>query len=173
HPNCKNSWGTYRMFMTDDKYDLKTPRSQYFAAQLLTKEWAEPKDAKHRLFRAVGDIKDSSGHVLVTAYAVLRSDGQWSVLLINKDYDHEHSVRVTFHDAHAKKESGFAGPVTMITFGKNQYQWHPARRNGFAGPDGPAATTTIAGGDNVQYTLPPASVTVLRGRIAGIDAGTK
>jgi hypothetical protein len=82
-------------------------------------------------------------------------------------------VRVTFHDSDTKKESGFAGAVTMITFGKNQYQWHPARRNGFADPDGPAATTTIAGGDNVQYTLPPASVTVLRGRIAGIGAGTK
>jgi len=173
HPNCKNSWGTYRMFMTDEKYEIKTPTSQYFAAQLLTKEWVEPKDAKHRLFRAVGDITDSSGHVLVTAYAVLRPEGQWSVLLINKDYDHDHSVRVTFHDSDAKKESAFAGPVTMITFGKNQYQWHPARRNGFADPDGPAATTTIAGGDNVQYTLPPASVTVLRGRIAEISAGAK
>ena len=75
HPNCKNSWGTYRMFMTDEKYEIKTPTSQYFAAQLLTKEWVEPKDAEHQLFRAVGDIKDSSGHVLVTAYAVLRPDG--------------------------------------------------------------------------------------------------
>ena len=166
HPNCKNSWGTYRMFQTDENYELKTPTSQYFAAQMLTKEWVQPKDAEHRLFRAVGDIKDSSGHVLVTAYAVLRPDAQWSVLLINKDHDHDHAIRMAFHDSDANKESGFAGPVTMITFGKNQYQWHPARRNGYADPDGPAVSSTIQGGNDVVYALPAASVTVLRGKIA-------
>jgi len=76
-----------------------------------------------------------------------------------------------FHDSQATKESGFAGPVTMITFGKNQYQWHPARRNGYADPDGPAVSSTIAGGDNTVCTLPFASVTVLRGRIA--EAGLR
>ena len=154
------------MFMTDEKYEIKTPTSQYFAAQMLTKEWVQAEDAEHKLFRAVGDIKDSAGHVLVTAYAVLRPDAQWSLLLINKDHDHDHAVRILFQDSAAQKNSGFTGPVTMITFGKNQYRWHPARRNGYADPDGPAATSTIAGGENEVYTLPPASVTVLRGRIA-------
>ncbi len=166
HPNCKNSWGTYRMFMTDEHYEITTPTSQYFAAQLLTEEWVQPKDAEHRLFRATGDIKDSDGHVLVTAYAVLRPDAQWSVLLINKDHEHDHPVRIVFDDREAKKESAFAGPITMISFGKNQYQWHPARRNGYADPDGPAASSTIEGGENTIYTLPSASVTVLRGTIA-------
>jgi hypothetical protein len=159
------------MFMTDQKYEITTPTSQYFAAQLLTKEWVEPKDAEHRLFRAIGDVTDSSGHVLVTAYAVLRPDAQWSVLLINKDHDHDHALRIVFQDSEGKKESAFAGPVTMITFGKNQYQWHPARRNGYADPDGPAASSTVAGGDNAVYMLPSASVTVLRGKIA--EAGLK
>jgi hypothetical protein len=165
HPNCKNSWGTYRMFQTDEKYEIKTPTSQYFAAQMLTKEWAQPKDAEHKLFRAAGDIKDSSGHVLVTAYAVLRPDGQWSLLLINKDHDHDHAVRIVFDDSETKTKRGFAGPVAMITFGKNQYVWHPARRNGYADPDGPAATYNVAGGEDAVYTLPAASVNVLRGRI--------
>jgi len=166
HPNCKNSWGTYRMFMTDEKYEIKTPTSQYFAAQLLTKEWVQPQDTLHRLFRAVGDIKDSSGHVLVTAYAVLRPDGQWSVLLINKDHDHDHAVRIVFDDAEGKTKSRFAGPVAIITVGKNQYQWHPARRNGYADPDGPALSSATTGAENTMYTLPAASMTVLRGRIA-------
>jgi hypothetical protein len=26
-------------------------------------------------------------------------DGQWALLLINKDYDHAHSVKIEFHDA--------------------------------------------------------------------------
>jgi hypothetical protein len=74
-------------------------------------------------------------------------------------------VRIVFQDSQTKKESGFAGPVKMITFGKNQYQWHPARRNGYADPDGPAATYDVAGGDDAVYTLPAASVSVLRGKI--------
>jgi hypothetical protein len=109
----------------------------------------------------------------VTAYAVLRPDGQWSVLLVNKDHDHDHSVRIVFQDSESKKDSTFAGPVTMITFGKNQYLWHPARRNGYAEPDGPAATSTISGADDTRYTLSPASVTVLRGHIAARGAGNK
>jgi hypothetical protein len=64
-----------------------------------------------------------------------------------------------------KANNFFAGPVTMITFGKAQYQWHPARRAGYADPDGPAATSTVNGTPGAQYTLPPASMTVLRGRI--------
>lgn len=169
HPNCANSWGTYRMFMTDAKYQITTPTSQYFAAQILTKEWVQPNDAQHRLFRAVGDIRDDSGHVLVTAYALLRPDAQWSVLLINKDHDHDHAVRIVFQDSEGKNESAFAGPVTFITFGKNQYQWHPARRNGYADPDGPVATLVLRGSPGTLYNLPAASVTVLRGQIAAAE----
>ena len=69
HPACSNSWGTYRMFTTDHNWLIKQRTSQFFAAQMLTQEWAEPKDAEHRLFHAASDIKDNAGHVLVTAYA--------------------------------------------------------------------------------------------------------
>jgi hypothetical protein len=103
----------------------------------------------------------------------LRPDGQWSVLLINKDHENDHAVRVVFHDSEAKKDSTFGGAVTMITFGKNQYMWHPARRNGYADPDGPALTSTISGSDDARYTLPPASVTVLRGRTAATGTENK
>ena len=84
HPACPNSWGTYHMFMVDKDYQITKRTSQFFAAQLLTQEWAEPGDAEHKLFAASSDVKDSDGHVLVTAYALLRPDGQWSLLLINK-----------------------------------------------------------------------------------------
>ena len=167
HPACANSWGTYHMFMVDDHYQIKQKTSQYFAAQLLTQEWAEPKDAEHRLYMASSDVKDSAGHLLVTAYALERPDGQWSLMLINKDHDHPHPVRLVFHDADANRDTYFLGPVAMITFGKAQYQWHAARKNGYAHPDGPPATGEVMGGENSRYTLPAASVTVLRGRLAG------
>src|SRR6266699_2193926 len=86
----------------------------------ITQEWAQPKDAPHRQFLTTSDIKDSEGHVLVTAYALERPDDQWSLMLINKDHDNPHAVRIAFHDTDANIDHSFAGPVTMITFGKAQ-----------------------------------------------------
>jgi hypothetical protein len=107
HPACWNSWGTYHLFTTTHDWQIKQRTSQFFAAQLLTREWAEPKDAEHKLFRAASDIKDDRGRTLVTVYAVLRPDGQWSLMLINKDYDLPHSVRIVFHDAESGKDSSY------------------------------------------------------------------
>jgi hypothetical protein len=165
HPACANSWGTYHLFMVNDHYEIQQPTSQFFAAQLITQEWAEPKDAEHRLYLASSDIKDSQGHTLVTAYPLQRPDGQWSLMLINKDHDHPHQVRVVFHNGDSNQDTYFDGPVTMITFGREEYQWHPARKKGYADPDGPPRKFTLNGGDNVPYNLPPASLTVLRGRL--------
>jgi hypothetical protein len=152
------------MFMVDQNYGIKQRISQYFAAELITQEWVQPKDAEHLLFTAASDIHDADGHVLVTAYPVLRPDGQWSVMLVNKDYDDARQVRIVFHDSEGNSDDAFEGPVTMITFGKTQYQWHSARKQGYADPDGPAATSTVPGGAKTVYALPPASVTVLRGK---------
>jgi hypothetical protein len=167
HPACPNSWGTYHMFMVDSDYRIRQRTSQFFAAQLMTQEWVQGGDQEHRLYTASADVKDSEGHVLVTAYPVWRPDGEWSVLLVNKDYDHSHSVRIVFRN----QENGdcfFRGPVTAISFGKAQYKWHPARKNGFADPDDPPLRTAVEGGRNAEYMLPAASVTVLRGRVEGL-----
>ena len=64
--------------------------------------------------------------------------------------------------------------VTMITFGKAQYQWHADRKRGHADPDNPPATSTINGGNSTTYTLPAASLTILRGKLqaaSGSDPG--
>src|SRR5262249_31427741 len=161
------SWGTYHMFMVEKGYEIDMQRktSQYFAAQLITQEWVQPEDAEHRLFHAASDIKDAAGHVLVTAYAVLRPDGQWSLLVVNKDRENAHPVRIVFSDADAKADRAFTGPVTMVTFGKQQYVWHANRKQSYADPDGPAAVSTIQATKDAVYSLPPASVTVVRGKL--------
>jgi len=163
HPACENSWGTYHMFMVDEHYQIKQPTSQYYAAKLLTQEWAQPVDAKHRLFRASSDVKDQQGHVLVTAYPLERPDGQWSLMLINKDHDHPHSVRIAFSNSHGN--ASFGGAVTRISFGKAQYEWHANRKQGYADPDKPPVTSTLSVDADSLYELPPASVTVLRGKL--------
>jgi len=132
---------------------------------MITKDWVEPIDAIHRLFKAASNVTDASGNVLVTAYPVERPDGQWSIMLVNKDRDHDHSVKVVFANSERKRNSSFAGPVDEITFGAAQYQWHPDGAMGHLDGDGPPMQSTTMANATTLYDLPKASITVLRGRI--------
>jgi len=154
------------MFMVDDHYQIREKTSQYYAAQMITEEWAQPEDAEHSQFLVTSDVKDPAGHVLVTGYALNRPDGQWSLMLINKDYDNPHSVSISFRDEDRARVMVFSGPVTAIRFGKAQYQWHPDRKQGYADPDQPPVKSTDNADERTLYNLPAASLTVLRGRIA-------
>ena len=165
--------GTFGFFVADKDYKLGQPLSQYFVSQLLNLEWVQPGDGMHKLFPAASDIRDGAGHVLVTAYAALRPDGQWSLLVVNKDQENAHTVNISFDDAQKKSAAAFAGPVNITTFGKAQYAWHPNRTGGTADPDGPAAKSTVTAGAGTPFTLPAASVTVLRGGISYAKTGTK
>jgi hypothetical protein len=131
---------------------------------MITHDWVEPGEAEHKLFKATSDVKDSDGNTLVTAYAVRRPDGDWALMVINKDHDQPHQVHISFNDGSAKRS--FSGTVHATTFGKAQYEWHPARRNGYAQPDGPAVASTINADANTVYTLPAASLNVFRGKLS-------
>jgi hypothetical protein len=158
--------GTFGMFAVDKEYRIQQPTSQYFASQLINLEWVQPGNGTHQLFPASSDIADPAGHTLVTAYAVRRPDGQWALLIVNKDQENPHSVRLTFNDASTNTTDHFSGSVDRITFGSDQYRWNAAPNGGSANPDGPAAKSQITAAPRTTYTLPQASVTVLRGRIA-------
>jgi hypothetical protein len=167
------SLGTFEFFSTDRDLKILQPLSQYFASQLINLEWVQPGDGVHKLFLAASDIGDGASHVLVTSYAVQRPDGQWALLIINKDQENSHTVSISFDDA-AKRETGFfSGPVSLTTFGKDQYQWHPDLNGGTADPDGPAVKSIIKGEPGAKFPLPAASVTVIRGTVAPVKTGSK
>jgi hypothetical protein len=158
-----NSHGTFAMFSADRDYKIGQPLSQYFSSQLITQEWVQAGSGEHHLFNATSDIDDGAGNNLVTAYAVQRPDGDWSLLIINKDQESAHSVKISFDDSTQHAAGSFAGELTVKTFGKAQYQWHPATLT--ADPDGPIASTTINANAATQFELLPSSITVLRGKI--------
>jgi hypothetical protein len=166
HRGCNNSLGTFGLFSTDKDLKIEQPLSQFFASQLINLEWVEAAGAEHRLFSASSDIHDNADHKLVTAYAALRPDGRWSLLVINKDQENPHGVRIVFHDAESNRDRGFSGPVDFITFGAEQYQWHPGFEDGKADPDGPPAGKSIDAASTTVFELPKASVTVIRGKVA-------
>jgi hypothetical protein len=162
--DCDATWGGFTMFNVGRDLQVKQPVSQFFAAQLLTQEWAQPGDAPNELFATSSEVMDAQGRVVVTAYAVHRPDGAWAVLLVNKDANAAKKVRVTFSDAQ-RTEAAFGGDVEAATFGAGQYGWHADGPNGRAEPDGPIVRTRQAGDASSVYALPAASVTVLRGKI--------
>jgi hypothetical protein len=183
-PGCNGSPGTFGMFTIDANYQIQQPLAQFFVAQLINLEWAQPGGGGHQVFSAKSEVQDGAGHELVTAYAVKRPDGKWSVMAVNRDQQNAHRVRINFEGA-AEKASSFSGPVEVSTFGSAQYQWHPASMRfmahaenaaqptivattrGTADPDGPIIHTKVAAEKDTMFDLPAASVVVIRGNVSG------
>jgi hypothetical protein len=153
------------LLMVDRDYHVIGYTSQYLVARMIAQDWAQPVDAIHQLFKASSDIEDASGNVLVTAYPMERPDGSWAVLLVNRDRDHDHAVKVDFANADTKRDSFFSGRVTQTTLGQAQYDWHPDGEMGHADPDGPPLRSTVNGVVDTLYELPKASITVLYGSL--------
>lgn len=166
HPGC-HAFSTYGNFVADRQLHILQHTAQYFASRMINLDWVQHGAGAHRLYPAESDLRDDAGHELVTAYAVKRPDGEWSLMLINKDPTNPHSVKIAFapFSAAADPISHFTGQVTMTTFGAAQYIWHPEGLKSHADPDGPPVTSTIDANAGTAFTLPRASVTILRGQI--------
>ena len=104
-------------------------------------------------------------HDLITAYAVKRPDGAWSLLIINKDPSNAHEVKIAFIDNGQHTAGQFSGPVKMVTFGAAEYSWHSSAATSHADPDGPPKRSTLEWQPGKMALLPKASVTVLTGRV--------
>jgi hypothetical protein len=163
HPGCNNSDSTFGMFATDNKHQITQPLSQFFASQLINLEWLKPGNEAHQLYSAESDIEDSAGHKLVTAYAVKRPDKQWALLIVNRDQENPHTVKINFHDTETGRDTAFGGTVDSFTFGSAQYRWDPLRK--VADPDGPALKAQTTASRDSTYTLPAAAIVVLRGSL--------
>ena len=166
HPGCNQSMGTFGMFTTNKEYEIQKPTSQFFASQLINTEWVQAGNGVHHTYSASGDLLDAAGHSLVTAYALLRPDGQWSLMVVNRDQENAHKVRIEFDGPKESGRSAFTGAVQVLTFGSAQYHWHPTHDGGFPDPDGPAVKSTLNVAADTIYELPKASMSVIRGSIA-------
>ena len=180
---CNDSPGTFGMFTINKDYQVQQYLSQYFASQLINLDWIKPGNGEHRVFSAKGDLTDGAGRALLTAYALNRSDGDWSLLIVNRDQLAPHQFRINFRDDAAHNIKSFTGPVEISTFGSEQYKWHPAttvfmahsasaaeqavfsNTKGHADPDGPALHLTKDASPDTTYQIPAASIMVVRGKL--------
>jgi hypothetical protein len=161
-PGCRG-YSTYGNFVADEDLNIKQYASQYFASRMINLDWVQHGAGMHRFYPAVSDLQDDAGNTLVTAYAVSRPDGDWSLLLINKDSANEHAIKIEFAEGTFARH--FDGKISVTTFGAEQYVWHPAGAGSRADPDGPPAVSSLDAKPDAQFTLPRASITVLRGKL--------
>jgi NedA-like, galactose-binding domain len=164
HSGC-HGWGTFGTFVAGEDHEIKGFTSQYFASRLINLEWVKPGGEMHHCYRVSTDVRDAAGNELLATYALHRPDGQWSLMIVNRDQQNARKVRLVFENRSARKEAGFSGEVRMVTFGAEQFQWHADGNNSHADPDGPPLETTLQAGNETSFTLPKASLTILRGKV--------
>ena len=158
-----DTWGNLALFLSDDDRHIRCP-----LADLL---WRAPADpavgaAGARLppqvYRAVSRPQPIWVALGNMPTPCIGPDGQWAVMLLNKDPRHAQPIRVQFQNVRTKAVSSWRGPVDVYQYSSAQYVWHPERQRGYPAPDLPPShrrrhLTTLR--------LPPFSLTVVRGTV--------
>jgi hypothetical protein len=152
-------YGKWMLFEADSTGQAHWPMPIYFAARLLTHEWAQPVNQPHSLYAASSDIRDHRDRQIVTAYAVRRPDQKWSILLVNKDSRHAYSVKIAFR-RHTSLAPAFMGMSEVFQYSRQQFVWRASETQGHPVRSEPPQRFRVI---NSQVTLPPFSLTVVRG----------
>jgi len=159
-------WSSWSNFVSNENYEIKGYTSPYYAAHMINLEWVQHRSGVHQMFPASTDIKDAEGNLLVTVYAVHRPDGNWSLMLVNRDESNSHAVRIAFENAAEKHSSSFFGNISWTSFGSDQYVWINDGPNSHPDPNLPPAAKSLDANAQTIFTLPKASITVLRGKLS-------
>jgi hypothetical protein len=159
-----HGYSTYGNFVADRGLKIRAHTAQYYASQLINKEWVGKRDGKHTLAPVAAKLTDEAGHQLITAYAVHRPDGEWAVMVVNRDVTNAHTVPVEFVDQSGKRHR-FTGEVEINSFGPEQYVWRSSGENSHPDPNLPPSVNHVHADAQTQFELPAESVNILRGNV--------
>ena len=120
----------------------------------------QPGDGVHALYPAASNLRDAKGQVLVTAYVAHRPDGRWALMIVNRDKDRAHPVRIDFKGA-AGPLGGLTGPLEVFQYSGAQYAWKDAGPQSRPARSLPPEHRTLKGG--AALDLPAYSLTIVRG----------
>jgi hypothetical protein len=160
------SSGNNMLFFRDDDGHIKERTATYWSARLLTQEWVGPIDKWHEVYSAISTVQNKSGESLVTAYALRRPDGLWSLLLINKGPERAYDVLVRFRDSKDGLVSGFNGPIDLFQFSRAQYQLNSDPNNPYPIKAEPPEHRVVDSSGSKTIELPAYSLTVVRGNMS-------
>jgi hypothetical protein len=156
HEASCDAWGNNALFLATSARAIRQAVAAYRAIHLLTHEWLEPGSARHAIYRA-SPFESGAPDSLLSAFAVKRPDGKWSVLLVNRDAKHSRRVRLRFGGDSSAVSRAEARDEWL--FSRAEYGWQANGANGHPGPDRPPRHRMS--GDDVLL-LPPYSLAVVR-----------
>jgi hypothetical protein len=156
--------GNNMLFSMDQQGNVRHRFATYFGARLLTEEWLQPGDRVHEIYPASSNIRNADGDELVTAYAVRRPDGQWSVLLINKDPKRAFRMKLFFRGPSGLAQ-GFCGSVDLFQFSGEQYQLNSDPNNPYPIKAQTPERRAIEVDEQRLIEVPPYSLTVVRAKL--------
>ena len=157
HLGCAG-YGNMMLWQADAKGAAKWPMPAYWAARMMTRDWAQPGGGEHALWPAATSDKDTEGRPYVTAYALRRPDGRFGLMLVNRDSGQAHSVQLGFQTADLWRAA--TGPAQVVQYSPRQYAWKPNGPNGHPSRNLPPERF-VAKDAGAALKLPASSLTVV------------
>jgi hypothetical protein len=146
-------WGDNLLFLADSAGGAGSRLPAYYAARLLTRTWADSSGGAHAMHavRVTG-----AGTSRLSAWALHRPDGRWSLLLVNRDPTHALTLDARFGVGADGRT--VVGPLDIWSYSAEQYRWDHPREGGHPSRSEPPAHTLSSGG---SVTVPAWSLMVL------------
>jgi hypothetical protein len=149
--------GNNMMFGMDDNGKVSYRTATYYGALMMKKYWAQPAGDSVRVYPVSSTMQNKQGEELVSSYALLTPDNNWSLMVINKDP--KKSYRVSVKVDEGGKTSSLRPPLTCYQYSGKQYKWVVSGENSHPSRSLPPEEKTLKGN---SIELPPFSLTVLR-----------
>jgi len=162
-PRCAR-WGNNLLLLANEDGRAAHRMPAYWATRMLARAWADSNGGMHELcrVRVTDDLPPNRFGPLLSAYALERPDGRWSLLLVNRDPARAWSVAPRVLQANGEARP-LGGPLELWQYSPAQYRWHDAGGRGHPSRDLPPSHRVTEGG-GAQLALPPYSISVLVGR---------
>ena len=157
--NC--TAGNNMLFEMDSRGNITARFATYFAARLLTHEWLFEGGGVHAMYSTSVRGGENGKVEPVSAYAVYRPDGVWSLMLINKNPTNSYRVGVDFGSSSRTKYFKWRGPLDLYQYSGRNYQLSDDKDKPRPIKSDPPEHLTIA---KPRFDLPAYSITVLRAK---------
>ena len=151
--------GNNMMFFMDANGTIKYPYAPYFGMRLLTQDWLM-RGGLHELYAT--EVTTSHQFKTLSAYAVHRPDGLWSVLFVNKDPEQSYKADLRFESGGRKVTHVGDEPLELFQYSPAQYTLSSDASHPVPTKNDPPVSRTVS---NDSIELPAYSLTVLRGRM--------
>jgi hypothetical protein len=153
--NC--GFGNNMLFGLDSN-NIKYKTAAFFCMQIFTHFWAQPADSLLEVYPFSGTIKNRKQQSLVVSYALHKPNGEWSVMLINKDPKRIWNVNVSVENTITKNTIEWH-PQHLIQYSKQQYHWLKDGINSHPSKELPPVIKKMNRASNIS--LAPYSLTII------------